>query len=73
MDDFGEVCYFVIKYIDKFEIAYKVGLGGIKPQIWFIPDIGQIAEADELTHIRNDKKSDSIFQNLKQHGIRKLA
>ena len=32
-DDFGELCYFIIKYFDKYERDYKVGLGRMKPQI----------------------------------------
>ena len=72
MDDFGGLCYFIIKYFDKFEIDYTVGLGGMKPQIWFIPDDGQVGEADELTLIRYDKNSYNIFHNLNQHGIKKL-
>jgi hypothetical protein len=72
MEDFGELCYFIIKYFDNFEIDYTVGLGGMKPQIWFIPDNGHVGEADELTLIRYDKNSDNIFHNLKQYGIKKL-
>jgi 20S proteasome alpha/beta subunit len=72
MEDFGELCYFIIKYFDKFEIDYTVGLGGMKPQIWFIPDNGHVGEADELTLIRYDKNSENIFHNLKQYGIKKL-
>jgi hypothetical protein len=33
MEYFGELCYFIIKYFDKFEIDYTVGLGEMKPQI----------------------------------------
>lgn len=75
MEDFGELCYFIIKYFDKFEIDYTVGLGGMKPQIWFIPDdlTKRVAEADEPTLNKYDKNFDSIFQNLKQYGFKKLV
>jgi 20S proteasome alpha/beta subunit len=75
MEDFGELCYFIIKYFDKFEIDYTVGLGGMKPQIWFIPDdlTKQVTEADESTLNKYDKNSDSIFQNLKRYGFKKLV
>ena len=47
----GKLCYFIIKYFDKFEQDYTVGLGGMKQQIWFIPDdlTKRVAEADEST------------------------
>jgi 20S proteasome alpha/beta subunit len=74
MDDFGELCYFIIKYFDKFEIDYTIGLGGIKPQIWFVPDdlSKQVAEADESTLGNYEKHSNRIFENLKQYGIKQL-
>ena len=45
----------------------------MKPQIWFIPDdlVKQVVEADESTLDKYDKNSESIFQNLKQHGLKK--
>ena len=38
MEDFGEVCHFIISYFHRLEIDYKIGLSGMKPQIWFVPN-----------------------------------
>lgn len=74
MDDFAELCYFIIKYFDKYEIDYTVGLGGNRPQIWFVPnDLSkQALEAEESTLTRYEQNCDTIFENLKEHGIKKL-
>ena len=38
MENFALLCYFVIKYLDKFHLDDGVGLNGLKPQVWFIPN-----------------------------------
>ena len=38
MNAIAEIGYFIIKYIEKFNLDYTVGVGSHKPQIWFIPD-----------------------------------
>ena len=65
---------FIIKYFDKFEIDYTIGLGGMTPQIWFVPDDlnKKVMEADELTLNRYEGNSNNIFVNLKKYGIKKL-
>jgi 20S proteasome alpha/beta subunit len=40
MEQVGELAYFIIKYIEKFELDNSVGVGSERPQIWFIPDKG---------------------------------
>ncbi len=35
----AELGYFIIKFIEKFELDNSVGLATRKPQIWFIPDL----------------------------------
>jgi hypothetical protein len=47
MCQIGELGYFIIKYIEKFELDQTVGVGSKKPQIWFIPDEGVDHPADE--------------------------
>src|SRR5262245_49734132 len=49
MEEFAKLAYFVVRYIDFFEIDDSVGLGGQKPQVWFIPDNGQIYD-DKTRH-----------------------
>lgn len=38
MEEVAEIGYFIIKYIERFELDRSVGVGDKKPQIWFIPD-----------------------------------
>jgi hypothetical protein len=72
MHDFGELCFFIIKYFDKFEIDYTIGLGDKKPQIWFIPDSGDVAQAEELTLNKYETNCDKIFENLRRYGIKMM-
>ena len=63
---------FIIKYFDKFEIDYTIGLGGMTPQIWFVPDDlnKKVMEADELTLNRYEGNSNNIFANLKNTELK---
>jgi len=38
MNQVAEIGYFIIKYIEEFELDNAVGVGVQKPQVWFIPD-----------------------------------
>jgi 20S proteasome alpha/beta subunit len=38
MEQVGELGYFIIKYVERFELDNSVGVGSEKPQVWFIPD-----------------------------------
>ena len=66
------MCYFIIKYFDIYEVDYMVGLGGMKPQIWFVPDDKPVVEATESTLDKYESNSNTIFGNLKKCGIKKL-
>jgi hypothetical protein len=41
----GELGYFLIKYIEKFNLDLSDGTGGNEPQIWFLPS-GQKSISD---------------------------
>jgi hypothetical protein len=73
MEDFAQLCYFIIKYFDIYEVDYTVGLGGMKPQIWFVPDDlnKPVVEAAESTLDKYESDSNTIFGNLKKCGIKK--
>jgi 20S proteasome alpha/beta subunit len=45
MNEFTQLAYFIIKYIDRFSLNNTVGLGGLKPQVYFVPDKGNVEEA----------------------------
>lgn len=74
MEQFAEVAYFIIKYFDKFEIDYKVGLGGMKPQVWFIPDnLKQaVKEADSETLDNYEINTDQMLENFTKYGLKLL-
>ena len=46
MEGFARLAYFIIKYLDKFQIDAGIGFDNVepydKPQMWFIPDIGEL-------------------------------
>jgi hypothetical protein len=40
MKEFGDIAYFIIKYVERYHLDEKVGVGKEKPQIWMIPNSG---------------------------------
>lgn len=38
MEQTAEMAYFIIKYIEQFELTHSVGVGNGHPEIWFLPD-----------------------------------
>jgi len=38
MEEVAELGYFIVRYIEKFELDLTVGAGSNAPQIWFLPD-----------------------------------
>jgi 20S proteasome alpha/beta subunit len=49
MKQVAEVGYFIIKYIEEFELDLSVGVGYKRPQIWFLPDKYEENEKHEIT------------------------
>jgi|SRR5208282_2453828 len=47
MSQAAEVGHFIIRYIDRFRLDEKVGVGDKQPQIWFLPNDGMPREAEE--------------------------
>jgi tripartite motif-containing protein 71 len=45
MKQVGELGYYIIKHIEEFELDSSVGVGNNRPQIWFIPDKGDLEQA----------------------------
>jgi 20S proteasome alpha/beta subunit len=73
MEDFAELGFFVIKYIDRFRIDTKVGLLGELPLVWFIPHTNPITKVEDknLLEIWN-KKTEETLNNFEKDGINKL-
>jgi 20S proteasome alpha/beta subunit len=38
MEQFAKLGYFIIKYVEDFNLNRAVGIGSTEPQIWYIPD-----------------------------------
>ena len=74
MEDFARLAYFTIKYLDFFAIDDSVGLGGNKPQVWFIPDVGQIYNEKNRTGIieKFEKDTNRTLEKFKLSGINAL-
>jgi 20S proteasome alpha/beta subunit len=74
MNEFAEFAYFIIKYFDKSEIDYKVGLGGRKPQVWFVPDDleQKVEEADSNIIENYETVSNQMLENITKYGFKSL-
>lgn len=75
MKEVAEIGYFIIKYIEYFELDFSVGIDHTGPQIWYIPDFyvenerqevvrngDTVAQPSELIEI--DRK---VSRRLKKH------
>jgi hypothetical protein len=78
MEGFARLAYFIIKYLDKFQIDAGIGLDNVepydKPQMWFIPDIGELYQGHERPQLVDQFESDTnkMLDNWKDYGISKL-
>lgn len=59
MEEIATIGYFIIKYIERFELNDKVGG---EPQIWLIPDTGQL-----------DTPSPYQYKTLKENTEKRLV
>jgi len=63
MNEFAEIAYFIIKFIEYQEIDRNVGVGPRKPQVWKIPNTGEfqlntddtLNELEAITHERRTR------------------
>lgn len=60
----AELAYFLIKYIEKFELDFTVGVNNHQPQIWYLPNNGESYELSE-NEIRE-------FETTTQDKIKKI-
>ena len=72
MEEVGELGYFIIKYIQRFELDLTVGVDNIrvtndKPQIWFIPDNVDDYQADEHLLKKFEQKTQTRLEKLNQN------
>jgi hypothetical protein len=74
MNDFAIIGYFTIKYIDKFELHNGIGLGGQKPQVWFIPNHGNLYRDKDCPQLIEsfELKTNKMINNFLEYGLNKL-
>jgi hypothetical protein len=72
MDQFAELAYFIIKYVDRFKTDVTVGLEDQRPLVWFIPNIGTPAKAPDTYIDSLDSKTNQMLDNYSRDGIRLL-
>lgn len=79
MEEFARLGYFIVKYIDNFELDGNSGLDKnasvhSRPQLWFIPNSGQLYRGEERQDIINKFEFDTnkMIDNFRQKGIDKL-
>jgi hypothetical protein len=51
MLEFAKIEYFVIKWLDRFEIDKGTGLGDGRPMMWFMSDLGESKDGRQLLEI----------------------
>ena len=74
MLDFAEIGYFVIKWLDRFEIDKGIGLGGGRPMMWFMSDSGESKNDRKILEtIQNfECKTNRMLENWENHGLNTL-
>lgn len=72
LEKLAELGYFIIKYIDKYNLEDRVGLGGQKPQVWFIPEQGNVEEVILERLEKIEQNTNKMFENLDKYGLDKL-
>lgn len=74
MLDFAEIGYFVIKWLDRFEIDKGTGLGGGRPMMWFMSDSGESKNDRKILEtIQNfECKTNRMLENWENHGLNTL-
>jgi len=72
MEQVAELGYFIIKYIEKFELDNSVGVGSGHPQIWFIPDDPAGISEEEKAKYRIHMADNSLLERFQKETEKKL-
>jgi hypothetical protein len=66
MEKAVEFRYFVIRYIEKYNLDNSIGTGREKPQIWYIPDKGHLYELTEESALNTlENKIQDMLEKMK--------
>ena len=71
MLEFAKIGYFVIKWLDRFEVDKGTGLGGGRPMMWFMSGSGESKNGRQLLEIIQnfECKTNRMLENWKIHGL----
>lgn len=71
--EFASIGYFIIKWLDRFQIDKGTGLDDRGPTSWFIPESREAWE-DEYQYLvgRLEQETNSMLENWETHGLNKL-
>jgi hypothetical protein len=72
MSRFLRDAFFIIIFIDRFHLDNTVRLGGNMPQIWLIPDSGQVQEVPPISLRGVNQTVDKLLDNWEESGINRL-
>jgi len=70
MGKVAELGYFAIRYIEQLKLDHTVGLGGQKPQIWYMPDNYKENDEKDITfgidRLANDQELQILESRVKE-------
>jgi hypothetical protein len=71
---FAMTGYFVIKWLDRFNVHNGIGLGGEKPMLWFISDRGDSKNGNCYPELMDkfEHETNKMLDNWEIYGPKKL-
>ncbi len=74
MEQVAELGYFIIKYIEDFQLTMTVGVNGGIPQIWFMPDDERDEQNEKIDYqiTADDHKTLDILTRIQTNVNRRL-
>jgi 20S proteasome alpha/beta subunit len=72
INEFAELAYFIIKYVDRFKTDVTVGLEGQRPLVFMIPNRGDVGEAPDNLMDEWESNTNNMLNNFQRNGIDKL-
>jgi hypothetical protein len=72
MGKVAELGYFAIQYIEQLKLDHTVGLGGQKPQIWYMPDNYEENDGKDITFGIDRLANDQELQILESRVNEKV-
>ena len=71
MKQFAEIGYFIIKYIEKTELDASIGVGNLKPQIWYLPNKYEVDKNHNVVK-NGDYEENSYFEEFENESNKRI-